>query len=61
MVPLGFLMTMGEAVVQRLVTGKSWKKWAVLPVSAMMLGVALFGGMVAGGKTGGSTKGGSAK
>jgi hypothetical protein len=35
--PLGFLIASGEVVTRLLVTGKSWKKWAVLPVSAMTL------------------------
>jgi hypothetical protein len=33
--PLGFQIASGEVVTGALVTGKSWKKWAVPPVSAM--------------------------
>jgi hypothetical protein len=35
--PLGFRIASGEAVTRLLVAGKSWKKWAVLPVLAMTL------------------------
>jgi hypothetical protein len=53
MEPLGFRMARGDEVMRRLITGKSWKKWAVLPVSAMTLGVLLLFVRVAGGPTGG--------
>ena len=39
--PLGFRMARGEGATRRLRTGKSWKKCAVLPVSAITLVVPL--------------------
>jgi hypothetical protein len=54
--PLGFRIASGEVVVRRLETGKSWKKCAVLPVSAMTLIDELFGEVV-GGPRGGSDNG----
>jgi hypothetical protein len=60
--PFGLRMARGEAVRRRLRTGQSWKKWEVLPVSAMTLGgtgVVQF--VVVGGPTGVSSNGGSAK
>jgi hypothetical protein len=42
--PLGLRITIGEVVTRWFVMGKSWKKWAVLPVSAMTLVEALEGG-----------------
>jgi hypothetical protein len=61
MEPLGFRMASGEAVMRRLITGQSWKKWVVLPVPAMMLGGSVVLGRVVGGPTGVTSNGGSAK
>jgi hypothetical protein len=36
-VPLGLRIKMEDELMRRLLTGKSWKKWAVLPVSATTL------------------------
>jgi hypothetical protein len=41
---LGLRMAMGEVVTRWFVTGKSWNKWGVLPVSAMTLVEVLEGG-----------------
>jgi hypothetical protein len=35
--PLGSRIASGDGVIRQLITGKSWKKTAVLPVSAMTL------------------------
>ena len=54
MEPLGLRIARGEGVIRRLVTGKSWKKWAVLPVSAMTLVEVLDDSAVGGSRCGSS-------